>query len=516
METSSKNLWEQFKYKFFNDHQYSSRRKIYNTLWAIIFGFIISGIIISFTGNNPFLVFGSIFYQGSTTFGNKLVSVFVSYLFASLAVAICFKAGLFNIGISGQMMSSGFITLVIFRSYLINHSQIDGGVFCLAMFSSIIIGSFIALLAGLLKTCFGINEVVSTIMINWVLFFLIKFFIYQYQSLDGQDFLATSDSISSNLSSGYELSNFFLPNNLDNSWYANNWNWILITIGLIVVIAIWFLLSRTAFGYKVKMVGLNKDASEYSGTNQNSLTLIVMSISGGFAGFAGFVWYINQGGQLDVADQPLLAGFDAIAISLLVFNNPIGIIFSSYLYGIFNVGANGLSAEFVGLQKEISQVIVGVFIYCAAITVIFNKFNVYRWTKEFLILSRFDKYQIESVKLWKARSKYIFSWFGTKKELFVLNKNHKKVWRDIKNQHNKKIIELENWYCEKHNLNKFDVSTLNESEQNSYFDKNAIKAKRIIKYQNHKKHFYEIKNELLQDYYEIKSEKRKIKLKEVE
>ncbi|WP_022935693.1 ABC transporter permease [Mesomycoplasma moatsii] len=597
MDTANLRIWDSFKYKFFNEKGYTTRRKIYNTLWAVLFGFIISGIIIVFTGNNPFLVFASLFEQGATTFGNKLISVFIAYLFASLAVAICFKAGLFNIGISGQMMGAGFTTLLIFRSELLTQSEIGAGSIVLAFFVAMFIGMLIALIAGFLKSTFGINEVVSTIMLNWVIFFLIKFFIQDLATwnINGQakEFLASGDSLASNLSIGYIMPSFFYPQNVGHSWYANYWNWVIISLGIFVVVFIWFILSKTSFGYKIKMIGLNKDASEYSGTNQKSLTLIVMAMSGALSGIAGFIWYTGQGGQIDVAEQPLLAGFDAIAISLLVFNDPISISISSLMYGMLSIGSNGLSSEFSGMQKEINQVIIGAFVYCAAITVVFSKLNVFTWIKRFFILCRYEEHKVATVNYWKARVRYYISWFSTQKELIELKNNNKPnniankrfkkkkeqlekkyihkdwikfdinklnekekeeyldkikqfklekekdweeanklYWKQIKLTYKENVHKLELEYAQKYNLSQFKINNLSENDQieyfeklvelkrlqdndlskAKYFDKNPIKSKRIVEFQEIKKEYYALKKELLKEYEEKKELKKIIKL----
>ncbi len=525
--------WDTFKFRFFDDKRYLSRRKVYNSLWAVLFGFIVSAIVISFTGNNPFLVFASLFQQGTTTFGNKLISIFIAYLFASLAVAICFKGGLFNIGISGQMMAAGFTTLLIFRSELLTHSSISGGSIVLALFISILIGALVALLAGCLKSFFGVNEVVSTIMLNWIIFFLVKFLVQDLATweINGAtvDFLATSDSLASNLSSGYNMPNFFYPQDVSNSWFANYWNWIIISLAIIVVIFVWFVLSKTSFGYKIKMVGLNKDASEYSGTNQKSLTLIVMAISGGLSGLAGFIWYIGQGGQIDIADQPLLAGFDAVAISLLVFNNPIGVVLSSFVYSILSVGSSGLSSEFPGMQKEIDQVIIGIFIYCAAITVVFSKLNVYTWVHRFIMLHKYDRYWKSNHKMWKARWVYFKDWFKVKKEIHNLKSQHRKDWGQINNKYKNLVQDLEKHYAGQNN--KFEISKLTEQQQVKYFEQIAklkkekdgelflahyfdiesIKSKRIIEFQKEKENHNHVKTSLINEYKQSKNLKKELR-----
>lgn len=518
-------LWNSFTDKFFSERTKTPRRKLFNTLWAVVFGFILSSIVIGFSNQNPFAVFTSLFYEGTTTYGNKLISIFTAYLIASLAVAICLKAGLFNIGISGQMMAGGFTTLLIFKAFPITNGT---NVF-LAIAIAILIGSFVAVVAGMLKTYFGINEVVSTIMLNWIIFFVIKFCVQ-----DLQGYISNEDSLSNNLSLGYIMPNFYQPSDLNFSWYSNNWNWIILSIAFVLVIGLWLTISKTSFGYKIRMVGLNKDAADYSGTNKNSLILIVMAISGALSGLAGFIWYTGQGGQIDISEQPLLAGFDAIAISLLVYNNPIGIVFSSFVYGTMKVGSAAIPTEFIGIPKEINEIVVGVMVYSAAIAVAFTKLNVFDWIKNFFILSGREKYRTSRVKYWKANIDYGTSWFKIQKDINSIKIKNRRKWKDINNNYKHEITSLERKLFEKYKdkMNKkFNVEFMLDDDQmfyfnelaklkkernlklaqHSFYEKNNIKARRQEKFKLEKARHQAIKNEVIDVYEKYKKTKNMIK-----
>ena len=465
--------WDKFKNAFFAEHTSSGRRKVFNTLWAVLVGFIISGILIAFTGHNPFAVFFALFNDGLTIFGNKFISIFIGYLVAALAVSICFKAKLFNLGISGQMMMGGFMTLLIFKLIAIN-----GGTVVLALVISMLMGALCALLAGFLKTYFGINEVVSTIMINWIIFFLIKFMVQQISGL------SSGDSLSSNLSLGYIMPNFFQPSDLNNSWFTNGWNWIIIVLGLALSGLIWVIVSKTAFGYKIHMTGFNRDAADYSGTNQTTLILSIMAISGALSGLAGFIWYVGQGGQIDIGEQPPLAGFDAIAISLLVFNNPLAIVGSSFIYGLINAGSPGLHSQFIGLPNAINEIVIGLMVYIAAVCVIFSKFNVGQWIKKFFILSPHQQYRSARVVYWKARFNYWANWFRANNQIRQIKSANKATWKTIKDEHLAKVDafvqELWTPYIAQHGEH-LNVELLSETDQQLYFETLArLKKERDI------------------------------------
>ena len=520
---------------FVGDHTQPARRRLFNSLWAILMGFVVCGIIIAFTGNNPFIVFFTLFNDGISVFGNKFITVFIAYVISSLAVALCFKCGLFNIGISGQMMMGGFTTLLIFQGLSIN-----GGTVAFALIMSIVAGALVALLAGFLKTYFNVNEVVSTIMLNWVIFFVIKFVVQSFPFNPDpalkdkwQFFLSDGDSLSYNLSIGYTMPAFFQPSDLNNSWFTNNWNWIIITIGVLLVAVFGVILSKTALGYKIKMTGLSQDAANYSGTNKNALVMGIMALSGALSGLAGFIWYVGQGGQIDISLQPLTAGFDAIAIALIVFNNPAGILVSSFIYGIINAGSLAIPPQFPGLPNEINEIIIGIIVYIAAIAIIFSKFNLGKWIKQFFILSAYQKYRSAKVNNWKARIDFWKSGFAVRSKIRKIKSANIQTWKQIEEEykHNIRALEADLWVSYQDKGPKFNIELLNENDQNLYFDKIAslrkerdinlakneyfdkfnIKSARLEKFKQEKLVYIGIRDEILENHKKVKAAQKSLK-----
>ena len=514
---------------FTGEHTQSGRRKLFNSLWAVLAGFLICGIIIAFTGNNPFIVFLTLFSDGMSVFGNKFVSIFVAYVISSLAVALCFKCGLFNIGISGQMMMGGFSTLLIFQGLSIN-----GATITFALIMSIVAGAFVALIAGALKTYFNVNEVVSTIMLNWIVFFVIKFVVQSFPAGDGvKFFLSDADSLSYNLSVGYTMPAFFQPTDLNNSWFTNSWNWVIIGIAIFLIAVFSIVLAKTAFGYKIKMTGLSQDASNYSGTNKNALVMGIMALSGGLSGLAGFIWYVGQGGQIDISLQPLAAGFDAIAISLIVFNNPVGIFLSSFVYGIINAGSLGIPSQFPGLPKETNEIIIGIMVYIAAVCIIFSRFSVAKWVKQFFILSPFQTYRSAKVDNWKARFSYWGSWFAMKGEIAKIKSVNGRTWKEIEQKYkeNLRSLEAQIWSQYQDKGHKFNIELLTEDDQakyfdqaaalrkerdmalaqNEYFDKFRIKSARLEKFKQQRLAYTGVRDEILLNNKKLKDAKKSLK-----
>lgn len=523
------NLWDKFTSKFFNTHGYSTRRKFYNSLWSIFFGLLVLLVVIMVFGYNPFEVLISYFSDANKS--DKFIPTIAAFVFASLAIAISFKAGIFNIGISGQMMISGIITLYFLRSSIEKTGAVNNSSILISILLSLIISIVASLLIGVLKAYLGVNEVVSSIMINWIIFFII---VYAVKS-NADGLLTNSTLISQGKTEKFEgfLPDFFYIEYA--AWYTSPWSWTLIVLAVIAAIIIWGIIKFTKFGYKIKMVGLSQTASDYSGTNKKSLIMIIMTISGLLSGIAGFIWYFSVTfGEINVniTSGPLYVGFNAIAVSLIVFDNPIAILFSSILFSIISVGTTTAS-QFPGLPKEMVDVISGIFIYSAALAFVFSKFVPYEWTKNFITLVRYKKYREKYWTNWKEFFVYYLLFFNEKVKLFNLWKNHHKEWTKIKKEIIQKRKKTEVIYFDKlkkenqeSHVKKFNFKVLDNNNQieylnflaklkkeqdhllaeQNYFERNKIKQYRKERYYSWRNNYNHLKKSILDEHYNIVEE----------
>ncbi|MGL5732890.1 MAG: ABC transporter permease subunit, partial [Metamycoplasmataceae bacterium] len=151
------------KQSFVSEQSIAGRRRLYNSLWALLIGTIVSILIIAFTGNNPFEVF--LFIYNSAVDNSKFIVTIAVFVVATIGTALCFKSGIFNIGVSGQMMAGGITSILILKLIGIN-----AGTIFFAIITAMISGLLIALIAGILKAFLNVNEVVSTILLNWLVF----------------------------------------------------------------------------------------------------------------------------------------------------------------------------------------------------------------------------------------------------------------------------------------------------------------------------------------------------------
>lgn len=332
-------------------------------LLAILLSLITASVIILILGKNPLETFKSLL-QGSgfiakpnyAAFKNVFtdfmdtVDALTPMLFASLAVAVAFHAGLFNIGVSGQMLLSGFTATV-----LIGYGALPAVMAKpLVILIGIVVGALVGGLIGFLKHRFNINEVVAAIMLNYIIQYTIGFFI-------NTRFVDPVSRQSRAVAAAARLTLLNVP-----------FRDVKLRIPLAFVLAIlaavffWFYFAKMKPGFEMKAVGLNSLASRYAGIRIGRTLIMAMMLSGALAGLAGVSFYLGYYGTI----QPNVlspVGFDAIAVSLLGNSHPIGVIFSSWLITALSRGGTYMSST-VGIRHEIAALIVGLILLFSALS----------------------------------------------------------------------------------------------------------------------------------------------------
>ena len=339
----------------------SKKDRIVVAVIAIFLGLIAGAVIILLLNKNPLSSYYSLLrgcglapkekYAG----GKSMLSDFSSFLdymtpmlFAALAVAVALRTGLFNIGISGEMLVGGFLATI-----LVGYSSLPP---LLAKPLVIVIaaagGGLLGALTGYLKYRFNINEVVSSIMLNYIASYVIGFFIntryvdpLSRQSREiGENARLTLHQIKLG---AYK---YDIPLGL--------------ILALIVLAAVWFMFERTVFGFELKAAGANKVAAEYAGIKIGRSVVVSMLISGMLAGLAGATWFLGYMSSIQPKVLPSM-GFDAIAVCLVGGSSPIGIFFSTFVLMIISKGSTYMSSQ-MGLEAEIASVITGLILTTSA------------------------------------------------------------------------------------------------------------------------------------------------------
>ena len=328
---------------------------------ALFLSLAVAGVVIALLGKNPFAAFGNLL-QGSGLLpklryasGKSMLTDFCSFLnywtpmiFAALGVAVALKAGLFNIAISGQMLAAGFASSVI-----VGYSSLQSVIAKpLVILVSIAAGGTVGALIGWFKYQFNINEVVSSIMINYIFQYVVAFFVNMYYV----------DPVSRQSRAVGDASRLTLTN-VEFGGYKYD-----IPLGmllaLVTVVGIQFIFKKTTFGYELAAIGLNRKAAQYAGIHVGKTIILAMFISGALAGLAGANYYL---GYFSSIQPKVLAttGYDSIAVAILGNSNPIGILFASFLISVIGKGSTYMSST-AGLDAELSSVIISLILLFSA------------------------------------------------------------------------------------------------------------------------------------------------------
>ncbi|WP_341490060.1 ABC transporter permease [Mesomycoplasma ovipneumoniae] len=357
----------------------SLSEKILSTFWAIFFGILVSFIFIWSFGYNPLRVYYTIVFKIAFAWNEvrNLLLITSIFIFASIAIAIPFKSGLFNIGLPAQMMISGIVSLMI----VLNLTSINiYARLLIAALLGILTSGILGALVGILKSYLKINEVISTILLNWIIFYIGKFFLTS-TSLDIG--FKTTTLTSQTINETAFLTSIFL---------TRNFSIIMLFLALLFAFLIWFVLQKTSIGLSIKITGQNKDAANYAGINNKKTTIAVMTFSGIVGGIAGFAWYVFYRRSFTIQAGMPREGFDAILLALLAFNSPFGIIPISFFYSVLLIGTNALEAHSIALNQQTTQIIIGIIVYLSAISVIFIHFKPLKWAINVWYLSRTGRF----------------------------------------------------------------------------------------------------------------------------
>ncbi len=253
-------------------------------------------------------------------------------LLSGLAVSVAFKAGLFNIGATGQMLAGGMTALWVgFTMTGPGWLQVP-----LAVIAGAIGGALYGGIAGVLKARTGAHEVITTIMLNSIASFLVLWLLKTTTfQREGRP-----DPISKLVVDEARLPRLFgfLDSRSDLVAHAGFF------VALLATFAYWYLLKRTTLGFELRATGLNSDAAKYAGMKSKSLTVVAMLLAGGFAGMAGATEVLGTYGYASTSLAGNI-GFDAIAVALLGQSSPIGTLVAAVLFGALQAGGRSMQAN---------------------------------------------------------------------------------------------------------------------------------------------------------------------------
>ncbi|HVI38274.1 MAG TPA: ABC transporter permease [Gaiellales bacterium] len=307
-------------------------------LLTALLAFVIGGLVVLVTGHDPIATYKAIFEgtgfqwlfpwvtgdDRATAALNLQQTLILTtpLILTGLAVAFAFRAGLFNIGGQGQYTVGGIAAVWVGSSF----AGMPGWLhIVLAVAAACAAGAAWAGIAGLLKATVGANEVISTIMLNYVALW-VGFYLF---SLGGplQNNHDTSVPVSNDVVDKAHLPVFWGDPVLQGLHIG-------IFIALVAVFAFWVILNRSTTGYEVRAVGLNPEAARYGGMNVARNYVLVMAVCGLFAGLAGSMDVLGWQFRIATNDiQISQIGFLGIAVALLGRNTAMGTVAAALLFG---------------------------------------------------------------------------------------------------------------------------------------------------------------------------------------
>lgn len=285
------------------------------------------------------------------------LTITTPYIFAGLAVALGFRAGLFNIGAEGQLFIGGLASVYVGYSIQglpwIIHLP-------LALLAGILAGALWGAIPGYLKARTGAHEVINTIMMNYVAFRLTDFLLQG--PMARPDNLPITPEVQA---SAYLPSLFARPIRL-------HWGFFL---ALGVAFLVYWFLWRTTIGFEIRMVGANPHAARYAGVRIAPIMVLTMALSGALAGLAGASQVLGVDHRMVRAFSSGY-GFDSIALALLGNSHPLGVVLASLLFGFLRGGAARMQSV-ADVPVEIIRVVQGIVIIFVAAPEIIRA--IYRW-----------------------------------------------------------------------------------------------------------------------------------------
>lgn len=297
---------------------------IVTTLFAITGGLLLSALLLLFLNVNPLAVFSQAFTKvinDKYTLGDVFLKA-TPLIFTALAFAFTYKASLFNIGAQGQFYAGSIVAVALSLSLqdVLPTYLLLPVVMILAFLAGALVGAII----GYLKSYFGANEFLVSMMSTYVLVAVMNYLLRTFLKESKGEYPQT-DAIQKaawipNIVPGTRLHAGFI-------------------LAVVMAVLVWVLLYKTELGFRIRAVGSNSSAAKMSGINVKRIGVITFLISGGLAGLAGFT-EINGVQHMLIQDFNTNLGAAGLGIAILANANPIGIIFASILFGAINVVGN--------------------------------------------------------------------------------------------------------------------------------------------------------------------------------
>lgn len=319
------------------------------SLIAVVCGILLGVLILLISGQNPLILFNSLIkgvvgvdiMKGggvNLRYFGEFILTSMPIILTGLSVGFAYRTGLFNIGAEGQFMVGAMASIVV--ALLVPLPPGIHAVACVLV--GALAGALWGFVPGLLKSKFNVHEVVICIMMNYTGMYFANWVL---KNLPG-----STESKTAVIDASASLNSEFLANLTNGS--RLNWG---IAFVVLAVLAYWFIIEKTSFGYNLRATGFNKNGARYAGMKVDRNVILSMMIAGALAGLGGAIVSLgtfNMGRVLTAFEN---YGFDGIAVALTGACNAIGIVLAGLLFGLLKVIQPALQT--IGVPKEIGEII---------------------------------------------------------------------------------------------------------------------------------------------------------------
>ena len=353
------------------------KKPIVAIILSVFVGLLIGAMVLFFSGYNPLEAYVALFNGifSKPKYISQVIIKSTPLILTGLAVVVAFKTGLFNIGAEGQYIVGTVVAVLV--GYILDLPPV------LHFFAVIIIASIAAgfwgSFVGYLRAKFGINEVITSIMLNWIAFYLNNYVVaIPWLRKPGADSTFPIKSSAWNVvMNTYKTSVDGkeaiqrLPKSISEMLLKTDVNYGIL-ISVFVCLLIWGFFKWTKRGFEFKAIGLGKDTAEFVGINIKKNIVLTMFISGAIAGLAGALQITGtMPHRIGLLSAQEGYGFDGISVALIACLSPIGCIFSGLFFGAFKYGGSVMQSR-IGVPGEIIDIVIGVIMFFASMTAIFK------------------------------------------------------------------------------------------------------------------------------------------------
>lgn len=328
---------------------------------AILVTFIIAAILVMIAGAAPLAVFGLVI-KGAVGSQFALVETLTRatpLIFTGLAIAVAFRAKLWNIGAEAQLYAGAVMTVILGTGAI---AAPAGVLIPLIIIGAMTAGALLLLGPAILKTRFGVDEVVTTLLLNFI------FLLFVSLLLEGplKDPMGLGWPQSERVVSEARLPRIIQGKRLHFGFI----------LAIVSAIAVWLIMAKSVLGYEMRAVGHNPEAARFAGIPVNRVLVKTALLSGGLAALAGVSEVAGLKGNLTLDISPGF-GYTGIVVAMLALLNPLGVVISAiFVAGIF-VGADAMSRS-AGVPSYISDVMVATALLSMVTAIMLTRFRI-RW-----------------------------------------------------------------------------------------------------------------------------------------